>query len=359
MALDKLDWSNIIGLVQFEIALRESCMNLAFEIEKRGDTPVYRQIIEQITSRVQRGELNAGDRLPPERELALNLNIARGTISKAYQELERSRIITIIQGRGTFVAQNQDIYHEGRKEAAVSRINNVIAELEALKFSHREIANFFHIILMEREHYVENLHIAAIDCNPESLAIFEQQLRYMPHTSLHQSILDELASGSVTEKSLDQFDLILTTSTHYTEILGLLPGLKEKILQVAVSPSQQTVIDLAKIRTSSKIAVLCKSRQFSQIIKERLDAFQIDPDFVSQMLEGELDYHVFLSQKDVLILPPDQAFEKDGDFIKALAAFKEKGGQVMHFNYQIDRGTLIRIEEEIARILGQKRVVRE
>jgi len=337
-------------------------MNLPLDIEKLSDTPVYRQIIEQIASRVQRGELNAGDRLPPERELALSLSTARGTISKAYQELERSRIITIVQGRGAFVAQNQDIYREGRegrKETAVSRINNVIAELEGLKFSHREITNFFHIILMEREQNVENLHIAAIDCNPESLAIFEQQLRYMPHTSIHQFILDELASGSVTEESLNQFDLILTTSTHYTEILGLLPGLKEKILQAAVSPSQQTVIDLAKIRVSSRIAVLCKSRQFSQIIKERLDAFQIDPDFVSQMLEGELDYHAFLSQKDVLILPPDQAFEKDGDFIKALAAFKEKGGQVMHFNYQIDRGTLIRIEEEITRILGQKRVVRE
>ncbi len=334
-------------------------MNLPVEIEKFSDTPVYRQIIEQITSRVQRGELNAGDRLPPERELALSLSTARGTISKAYQELERSRIITIVQGRGTFVAQNQDIYREGRKETAVSRINEVIVELEGLKFSHREIASFFHIILMEREHDVENLHIAAIDCNPESLAIFEQQLRYMPHTTMHKFILDDLASGKVTEKSLGQFDLILTTSTHYTEILGLLPGLKEKILQAAVSPSQQTVIDLAKIRDSSKIAVLCKSPQFSQIVKKRLDAFQIDPDFVSHMLEGELDYHLFLSQKDVLIIPPDQAFEKDSDFIKALAAFKERGGQVMHFDYQIDRGTLIRIEEEITRILSQERIVRE
>ena len=332
-------------------------MNLVLKIEKLSDTPVYRQIIEQITSRVQRGELKAGDRLPPERELALILNIARGTISKAYAELERSRIITITRGRGTFVAQNQDIFREGRegrKETAVSRINNVIAELEGLKFSHREIANFFHIILMERERNVENLHIAAIDCNPESLAIFEQQLRYLPHTTIHQFILDELVSGNVKEKNLSQFDLILTTSTHYTEILGLLPGLKEKILQAAVSPGQQTVIDLAKIGASSKITVLCKSRQFAQIIKERLDAFQIDPDFVSQILEGEVDYHVFLSQKDVLILPPDQAFEKDGDFIKALAAFKEQGGQVIHFDYQIDRGTLIRIEEEITRILGQR-----
>jgi DNA-binding transcriptional regulator YhcF (GntR family) len=296
-------------------------MNLPMKIEKLSDSPVYRQIIE----------------------------------SKAYQELERSRIVAIIQGRGTFVAQNQDIYREGRKEAAVSRINGVIAALEALNFSHREIANFFHIILMEREHNVENLHVAAIDCNPESLTIFEQQLRYMPHISIHQFILDDLASGSVTEESLGQFDLILTTSTHYAEILGFFPGLKEKILQAAVSPSQQTVIDLAKISASSKIAVLCKSRQFLQIIKERLDAFQIDPDFVSHMLDEELDYHVFLSQKDVLIVPPEQAFEKHNEFIKALAAFKERGGHVIHFDYQIDRGTLIRIEEEITRVLSQKR----
>ncbi len=332
-------------------------MRLSLKIKKSSDTPVYRQIIEQITSQVQRGELNAGDRLPPERELAQSLDIARGTITKAYQELERSRIISIVQGRGTFVARNQEIFREGnesRKQAAVSRINDVIAELEALHFSHREIANFFHIILMEREHHMETLHIAAIDCNPESLVIFEHQLRYIPRTTTHRFVLEDLASGKVTEKSLGQFDLILTTSTHHAEIVALLPGLQGKILQAAVSPSQQTIIDLAKIGSSSKVAVICKSPEFYQIIKDRLDAFQIEPDFVSYMLDGGSDYHTFLSNQDVLILPPDRALEPDADLIKAIAAFKLRGGHVIHFDYQIDRGTLIRIEEEITRLLSQK-----
>ena len=45
-------------------------MDIDINIDRRLKTPIYRQIIEQITTMVQKGILKSGDRLPPERELA-------------------------------------------------------------------------------------------------------------------------------------------------------------------------------------------------------------------------------------------------------------------------------------------------
>jgi DNA-binding transcriptional regulator YhcF (GntR family) len=71
-------------------------------IDRESEIPVYRQIIEQVTSLVTSGGLKPGDKLPPERELAIQLGIARGTITKAYEELVRSGVIEVTQGRGSY-----------------------------------------------------------------------------------------------------------------------------------------------------------------------------------------------------------------------------------------------------------------
>ena len=77
---------------------------LMFSIDKNGGVPVYRQLVEEIARRVKSGELRPGDRLPPERELAARLDIARGTVKRAYEKLAENHILDIGHGRGTFVS---------------------------------------------------------------------------------------------------------------------------------------------------------------------------------------------------------------------------------------------------------------
>lgn len=90
-------------------------MTLQINIDKNDDMPVYRQIIEKITQAVKDGDLRSGDRLPPERDLSLQLEVARGTVKKAYEKLAASKIIEMAQGRGSFISAEQDVLGEGRK----------------------------------------------------------------------------------------------------------------------------------------------------------------------------------------------------------------------------------------------------
>lgn len=65
--------------------------------------PAFKSLAEQIASAIQSGELEPGERLPPQRDLAYDLEISLQTVSRAYDELRRRGMIQGEVGRGTFV----------------------------------------------------------------------------------------------------------------------------------------------------------------------------------------------------------------------------------------------------------------
>lgn len=325
---------------------------MKIKIDRSSDTPAYRQIIEQITTLIRDGELTAGDRLPPERELAAELGLARGTVKSAYEKLASSNVIEISQGRGTFVSTGQYVMTEGRKDAAVKIINNALSALDKLKFGTREISNMFHILLTELEQKKESIHIAGIDCNPEALSIFDRQLRYISNVQLYRFLLDDLYRDTDIKEKLSEFDLILTTSTHYSEIIGLFPELRDKIVQAIVSPSQQTIIELARMSSSSKVGIITRSINFFNIIRNKLDDFQINPKHIKHIFEEDAaQFPEFIKDRDVLITPPECILEDRREFQSYFQRFRESGGVTIRFDYQMERSALLQIEEKISKLI--------
>lgn len=64
---------------------------------------LYEQIVEQIESQVIDGTLKAGDRLPPERDLATRFGVSRTAVREAVKALRGRGLIEVYPGRGTFV----------------------------------------------------------------------------------------------------------------------------------------------------------------------------------------------------------------------------------------------------------------
>jgi 2-aminoadipate transaminase len=76
------------------------------EIERqfvRSARPLYGHLVTIFESAIARGELPSGSQLPPERELAMRLQISRTTVVSAYRELESKGLLRGYVGRGTFV----------------------------------------------------------------------------------------------------------------------------------------------------------------------------------------------------------------------------------------------------------------
>ncbi|HEU0027396.1 MAG TPA: FadR/GntR family transcriptional regulator [Ktedonobacterales bacterium] len=71
-----------------------------------GRGKLFEQIVEQIRERIVRGELRAGDRLPPERELALSFGASRTAVREALKTLAQMGLVEMAPGRGTVVTDN-------------------------------------------------------------------------------------------------------------------------------------------------------------------------------------------------------------------------------------------------------------
>jgi len=67
--------------------------------------PIYVQLRDQLSALIGRGVLKPGMRLPTMRQVAVELRIDLNTVQRAYAELERDGLLTLVRGRGTFVAQ--------------------------------------------------------------------------------------------------------------------------------------------------------------------------------------------------------------------------------------------------------------
>ena len=67
--------------------------------------PIYVQLREQILRQLGAGVLAAGDQMPTMREVAVTMKVDLNTVRHAYDELERMGAITLVRGRGSFVAK--------------------------------------------------------------------------------------------------------------------------------------------------------------------------------------------------------------------------------------------------------------
>ena len=75
-----------------------------FTIDTNAGRPVYQQIEEQVADAIAGGALGPGDRLPPERDLAVRLGVSRMTVRQGFDALARRGLVERGVGRGTFVS---------------------------------------------------------------------------------------------------------------------------------------------------------------------------------------------------------------------------------------------------------------
>ncbi|MFN2556982.1 MAG: GntR family transcriptional regulator [Nitriliruptorales bacterium] len=74
------------------------------EINPASDLPPYEQLRRQVAALIAVGSLPTGTRLPPIRQLAADLDLAAGTVARAYRELERDALVQTRGRHGTVVA---------------------------------------------------------------------------------------------------------------------------------------------------------------------------------------------------------------------------------------------------------------
>ena len=76
-------------------------------IDYSDKRPIYEQIAERFQTLIISGVMEADEKLPSVRSLAVELSINPNTIQRAYTELERDGFIYTVKGKGNFVKKDE------------------------------------------------------------------------------------------------------------------------------------------------------------------------------------------------------------------------------------------------------------
>jgi GntR family transcriptional regulator len=99
-------------------------MHSGIHISQTDERPMYLQITEQIRQRIAAGDWAPRKELPSIRALAVDLRVSVITVKRAYLDLENEGVIVTRHGKGSFVAEAQDL-------AARMHDDKLAAHLEA------------------------------------------------------------------------------------------------------------------------------------------------------------------------------------------------------------------------------------
>ncbi len=309
-------------------------LDYANELATPVGEPVYRRIVGLVRRLITQGDLREGHDLPTERDFARLAGLSRGTVSLAYAELKREGIIHATPGRGSRVASDQNVSTASRKEQAIRILSNALERLETLGFTPREVEAFLHLVQLGREGRTVKVRAALADCNPEALGMLTRQLASVSNLSLVPMLLEEFTRLGALE--VGAFDLVLTTERHAPQVLGHLARLGfplERLLSVAVSPTRATLIALARLPEETSIVVHTESPRFAEIIQQHLATF---------------------GHKVVSANPAEPAAASHKVVVPAGRVHRLQGADPIHFDYQVDRGSLLRVEETVTALLLQK-----
>lgn len=108
-----------------------------FLVQTNTDTPIYRQLIDQVRRMAVSGRLKPGERLPSVRQLADELAVNPMTISKAYSLLENEGLLERRRGVG-MVLRGDDRSAEELIEPALT---DLIRQARQLGLSRNKILN--------------------------------------------------------------------------------------------------------------------------------------------------------------------------------------------------------------------------
>ncbi|MGZ6143004.1 MAG: GntR family transcriptional regulator [Myxococcales bacterium] len=107
-------------------------MSATVRIDLEADTPVWRQIADQVRAALVSGRVKAGSRLATVRELALDLGINHNTVAEAYRQLAAEGFLQLERGVGALVvAREAPKAAPGEPDRFARKLRSLVAEARA------------------------------------------------------------------------------------------------------------------------------------------------------------------------------------------------------------------------------------
>lgn len=339
-----------MGIIVIQHFLKVSAMDSVYKINPQLDIPIYQQLVDAISTAIKNNTLPSGHQLPTVQEMTEKLRIARGTVKRAYDELELAGMIEKVQGRGTFVSY-QPINSGSRKERAMAAIDTMLNQLENMGLTPSEVSIFLNLKLRERSEKESNVKVVAVECNPENLSQMSEQLRHIDGVDLYSYMLENVRQYPY--KLSESFDLIVTTSSH-AQYLEDIVSERKKIVRVALRPSARCLSHIIKLSPGKRIGIVGYSPRFGELLYDTCKTYAENITLYEPHINSsDENIESYLKGKDVILVPKSYEKHLTARSVQAIGKF---GGEIIDCYYEMDEGSILYLETKIKRLLETKSI---
>jgi GntR family transcriptional repressor for pyruvate dehydrogenase complex len=139
----------------------------------------FEEVLDQIADAIRSGDLRVGDRLPPERALAIRMRVSRPTLREAVKILVEVGAVAVRPGRtgGTFV-RSELVPRQALEQRSRLRLSDVATVLEARRALEPPVAQVAALHAGERDFATMAEVIALHERAPDRAHVGQFDLRF-------------------------------------------------------------------------------------------------------------------------------------------------------------------------------------
>lgn len=187
---------------------------------------LYEQVASEILDWVRENDLQVGDRLPPEREIAARLGVSRATVSQAMVAMEVVGVVAVRHGDGAILVESQ----------AASRIVSAL----------RQHAERLPEVIEAREALETKLAaLAAVRRTDEDLEQIDAALEFMAA---------DIDNGGRGVEGDERFHAAVTAAGHSALLARLMAEISELIKETRIESLSQPGRPTASLEGHRRIA---------------------------------------------------------------------------------------------------------
>ncbi|PWT96436.1 MAG: GntR family transcriptional regulator [Bacteroidetes bacterium] len=232
-------------------------MHSIYEIDSNRRTPKYLQIVHSITKAIKQGHYKKGDRILSINELSNEFLLSRDTVQKAYDILEKDRIIEAVKGKGFYINRT-DIINQYRVLLVFNKLSSYkrmiydsfIRTLGSkgnveLKIHHSNVKLFEDIIeagLGEYDYYAIMPHFYQDKCRAfeiikqiptDQLIIMDKDLNWPAHyAAIYQDFENDIAEAMETQlPTFNKYKELILAHAGESYPLEIISGFKKFCFQ--------------------------------------------------------------------------------------------------------------------------------
>jgi DNA-binding transcriptional regulator YhcF (GntR family) len=295
-----------------------------------------------IIDRLASGAHPIGSKLPTSRELAAEIGAHRNTVAKAYQELANLGLVSVRQGRGTYVVAQPE---NGNERSVALQLRNSLSEL-VLK------ARRIGLPEAELRELIDGRISAAyegtrrgtfIECNTADVEAAIAEIESLAGHRLSPLLLSRLVRDPVA--TTNGFDVVFTSLFHVKEVSDCLAPVRPEVdvIGVYTQPDETALDQLARIPPGSRVGIVVSNVEGARRFANHVNT-------------------VTTAETRALVLPSDEEIVALAEEVDAFLCSRSRFRQVVRLNlprpaielrFHVSRQSAARVTEALARPRNQ------